>query len=802
MKALTRKEKIRLLSGVGDWHTYDCNGKLPSIMMTDGPHGLRKKEHDEDEKSKIATCFPTASAIACSWDTELVAKMADAIAKEAIAEKVSIVLGCGVNMKRSPLCGRNFEYYSEDPYLAGTLATAYIKAVQKQGVGTSLKHFAANNQETNRQTSNSQIDERALREIYLRAFEMVVKEAQPTTIMASYNRLNGTYACANKRLLTDILRNEWGFQGAVISDWGAAADVVACIKAGMDLEMPDSLGIHGKQIEKALKSGELTEEQLDQAVNRIVTLVESQANKLRTESVLYEEHHQLAVELECESAVLLKNNGMLPIKKGSTVVVIGDMAKHMRYQGGGSSHINTRKTNNALNSLKEQGLHVLYATGYRSETDTIDETLEEKAVELAKKGEKILFFGGLTEEIEGEGYDRTSLSMPKNQLHLLYRLREENPNIAVITFGGSAMEMPFAKAVKAILHMYLGGQGVGEACAKLITGEANPCGKLAETFPMTLRDVPSYEYFGKKTNNVQYRESLFIGYRYYTTYKKQVRYPFGYGLSYTTFAYSNLTCSQNLKTMNKDGSGKVCYTQGKLQVSLRVKNTGNFEGKEIVQLYIENPKCNFLRPIRELRGFAKVNLLPGEEKEVTMYLDESSFSIYDETEKAFIMPSGEYTIQIASSVENIRLEKKLMVNGIDYHRNDKKRLREYFMQSEHGFHITGAQFEELYQKPIQSFENTKKGEFTIYHPLEELAKHSLIAKITLGVSVAMVHYSYRNRKKNDPEVMMIVMGIREGMLDSVICQSKGALSYRLGEAIVLSANGHPIKAWMHLIGGM
>lgn len=790
METLTLEEKLRLLSGVGAWHTYDCNGKLPSILMTDGPHGLRKEETEQvgtNNKSKRATCFPTASAIACSWDVDVVAKMAAAIAREALAEQVSIVLGCGVNIKRSPLCGRNFEYFSEDPFLTGTLAASYINAMQELGVGTSLKHFAGNSQETNRQTSNSQIDERTLREIYLSAFEMVVKKAKPATIMASYNRLNGEYACANKRLLTNILREEWGFEGAVISDWGATADVVKCMKAGMDLEMPDSNGIHTKQLRKALTEGKITEEEIDRAVNKVRELIIDQAAKLKKDMrISYEEHHKLALELECESAVLLKNNGMLPLAKEAKVLVVGEMAVNMRFQGGGSSHINTAPTKNALRSLQDTGCQLEFCRGYHADTDAVDEKLEKEALEAAASGLPILFFGGLTEQIEGEGYDRTSLSIPANQIRLLEKLYQVNQKIAFIAFGGSAMELPFLNKVKAVLQMYLGGQAVGEACAKLLTGEVNPSGKLAETFPISLKDVPSYHYFGRKSDDVEYRESLFVGYRYYESYHRPVQFCFGHGLSYTSFSYSGLT----LNTKQ--------YQGGELTVTCKVKNTGTRFGKEVIQVYVKNPECNYLRPLKELRGFTKVSLQPGEEKEVSVILEERSFCIYDEGKSVFLMPTGKYEILVGASVKDIRLQTDLIVCGEDYRRDDRIRLKEYFHQTEEEFHITKGQFEILYGRTLSNFDCTRKGEFTIFHSLEQLAKHSLLGKIVLAFSTLAVMVIHRGKSADDPEVRMMKSGIREGMLDSVICQSGGMIPYKVGEAIVLSANGHHRKAVIKL----
>lgn len=790
MMELTIKEKIRLLNGVGPWETYDCNGKLPSIMMTDGPHGLRKQESKQvmqNNQSKIATCFPTASAIACSFNVDAVKKMAEAIADEALYEQVSIVLGCGVNIKRSPLCGRNFEYFSEDPFLTGTLATAYIKAMQEKGVATSLKHFAANSQETRRQTSNSQIDERALREIYLKAFEMVVKQAKPETIMAAYNRLNGAYCCANKELLTDILRNEWGFEGLVISDWGAAADIVACIKAGLDLEMPDSQGVHSKQLEQALEEGRITQEEIDIPVQRILHLVEKQKSLIKNTQIDYDAQHKIAKELATESAVLLKNDNFLPLKKEQELVIIGELAEHMRFQGGGSSHINTRPTKNAIQSLKDLGFNLNYQKGYTTGTVLVDHSLEIGALKLAEKGLPILFFGGLTNMSEGEGYDRSTLEIPENQKNLFYKLQRINPNIAFISFGGAPFTLPFIDKTKAVLHLYLAGQAVGEAVAELVSGMVNPSGKLAETFPLALEDVPSYSYYGKATDDVEYRESIFVGYRYYDSFHKDVLFPFGFGLSYTTFAYDHLQID------------KHHYSGGKLQVQMTLKNTGQVTGKEVVQIYVKNPKQNIIRANKELRGFQKIELSPQEEKTLEFTLDEQAFSIYDTEQKKEIMVSGDYEILVGSSSQDIRLKAIVEVKGQTISRNEKELFPDYFKRPTSAFHISKEQFAVLYGKPLSTFDQTKKGEFTIYNSLEQLAKHSLFAKLFLKIALSIVYGMNKGKDKKDPEVLMMVYGTKEGMLDSILLNSGGIVPYRIGEAIVLFTNGDCLKAWKKLL---
>lgn len=791
MENLTLEEKARLVTGVGGWHTYDCNGKVPSIMMTDGPHGIRKQLNENDfmTKNKIATCFPLECALACSWDTDAVSRMSEAIGEEALAEKISIVLGCGVNIKRSPLCGRNFEYFSEDPYLSGVLGAAYINTMQNLGVGTSLKHFAVNNQETHRYTSNSEVDERALHEIYLSAFEYIVKNAQPLTIMSSYNMINGVHSTGNKKLLTDILRKEWGFKGAVISDWGAAVGLDKCLKAGMDLEMPDSLGIHTKQLLKSCEDGHISEDEINRAADNVLTLAVSQAEKIKDYKFDFREHHKTAEEIECECAVLLKNNNMLPLDRYSKVLVIGDLAQNMRFQGGGSSHITTNPVKNAVEAMRELGVDVTYRRGYKADSSEVNEDLELEALNSCVSGVNVLFFGGLTEKIEGEGYDRKTIDIPENQLHLLKRISAISGRIAFIAFGGSVMDMKFVDNVDAVFDMYLGGEAVGEACAKLIFGLKNPCGKLAETFPMSLSDVPSYEYFGKDSDDVEYRESIFVGYRYYETYKKDVRFPFGYGLSYTKFEYSNI------KADCREFSG------GDLKVTCDIKNIGSMKGKEIVELYIENPQSSFLRPIKELRGFTKVELAPGETKTVSITLNDRSFSIYDERSEKFIIVSGDYKILIGASIKDIRLVEQIKVKGVDYDRDDRKRLAQYFDQHEGVFKISQEQFAVLYDKQLSNLDNKERGSLTIYDSLEKLQKYSFFAKMMMNLFVTAMKIMYKGRDKEDPEFIMNMNALKEGMLYSIVYQSGGMIPERLAEAIVLSANGHHLKSLVKLIRG-
>lgn len=713
LSKLTLEQKANLCSGVDFWHTaaYEETG-LPDIMVSDGPHGLRKQDEEADHlgaaESIKAICFPTASAMACSFDKELLQTVGDALGEECVAEGVAVLLGPGTNMKRSPLCGRNFEYFSEDPYLAGELAASLIEGIQGRNVGTSLKHFAANNQEWRRMSIDVQTDERTLREIYLAAFEKAVKKAQPWTIMCSYNRINGVYSCENKWLLNDVLREEWGFDGLVMTDWGAMNKRVPALKAGLDLEMPSSHGETDKQIVEAVKDGTLDESILDNAVLHVLNLVKKcTAHKPDTRPAYDKEaHHKLARKIASESAVLLKNDGILPLASGQKVAIIGEFAKNPRIQGGGSSHINCSQITSALDAFAainempdehicENGIcrmvpspdyDISYAAGYSTKEDKINETLESEAVELAKNADVCVIFAGLPDEFESEGYDRAHLNMPDCQNHLIDAICDVQKNVVVVLHNGSPICMPWLDRVNAVLEMYLAGQASGGAAADLLSGRVNPSGKLAESFPLRLEDNPSFLNFPGKRYEVSYSEGVFIGYRYYDKKKMDVLFPFGYGLSYTTFEYSNLkingtayedalvhsapfgSCpsgnlsADTLCSNNSAPAASILDTDG-VTVSVDITNTGKTSGKEIVELYVKNFIGIENRPEKELKEFAKVSLQPGETKTVTFTLDYRSFAYYNETVKDWFVESGLYHILIGASSRDIRLAAPLQVNG-------------------------------------------------------------------------------------------------------------------------------------------
>ena len=674
---LTLEEKASLCSGADFWHTKAIDRlNIPAAMVSDGPHGIRKQESLADHmgvaESIKAIGFPTASAMACSFDRDLLHKVGDTLGEECVAEDLAVLLGPGINMKRSPICGRNFEYYSEDPVVAGELGAAFVNGVQEHGVGTSLKHFAANNQEWRRMSISAEIDERTLREIYLAAFETVVKKAQPWTIMCSYNRINGVYSCENDWLLNKVLRDEWGFEGLVMTDWGAMDERVPSLKAGLDLEMPDCHGETDKLIVKAVQSGELEESVLDTAVERILTMVDKYLTARKgidPASMVHPlpssvergydvaAHHALARTTAEQSAVLLKNEDILPLQKDKKIAFIGEFAKVPRIQGGGSSHINNTSIESALDAA---GDSVSYAQGFHIDEETTDETLLQEAITLAKESDVAVIFAGLPDSFESEGFDRTHLNMPANQNELIARISEVQPNVVVVLHSGSPIAMPWLDNVAGVLQMYLAGQASGGAAVNLLFGDATPCGKLAETFPLHLEDNPSYLNFPGNREKVCYQEGVFIGYRYYDKKKMDVLFPFGYGLSYTDFTYSNMKVTVNGKNA---ADVDVIKETDEIVVSADITNTGNSDGAEIVQLYIKNPVVYEIRPEKELRDFAKVFLKAGETKTVTFTLNARAFSYYETRIHDWYAESGDYEILLASSSRDIRLQDTVSITG-------------------------------------------------------------------------------------------------------------------------------------------
>ena len=655
---MTLEEKAGICSGADFWHTKAVERlQIPDMMMSDGPHGLRKQDLEGDHlgvnDSIKAVCFPAGCAMASSFDRELLHRVGETLGKECQAENVGVILGPAVNIKRSPLCGRNFEYYSEDPYAASEIATAHIEGVQSQNVGTSIKHFCLNNQETRRMSISAEVDERTMHEIYLSAFEGAVKNAKPWTVMCSYNRINGVFGSENQETLTDILRKRWGYEGFVVSDWSAVNDRVPGLKAGLDLEMPSSFGENDALIVEAVKKGELDEAVVDQAVERILNIV-YRAQEGRKENAVFDRDadHELAREIAGETLVLLKNEDhILPLSKEQKLAVIGKYAKKPRFQGGGSSHINCHKVTAFLDCL-EEGMDYVYAQGYDDDRDEINEQMIAEAVEAAKDAAVAVIFAGLPDNFESEGYDRKHMRMPDCQNELIRRVTEVQKNVIVILHNGSPVEMPWISEVKGVIEAYLGGQAVGGAEYDVLFGRINPSGKLSETFPLKLSDNPSYLNFPGGQDTVEYKEGIFVGYRYYDFKEMDVLFPFGYGLSYTDFAYSNLKLDK--ETMKDSDT---------LTVSVDVTNTGKMAGKEVVEVYVRDLESSAVRPVRELKEFTKVALEPGETKTVTFALSKRSFAYYEPKVHDFYVEPGDFLVEIGRSSRDIVLSEKVTVTG-------------------------------------------------------------------------------------------------------------------------------------------
>lgn len=658
---MTLEEKARLCSGEGAWNTAALpEHDIPSLMLTDGPHGLRKQMGAQDHMgmndSVPATCFPTAAGLASSWNKDLIEQVGISLGEECQAEDVNILLGPGTNIKRSPLCGRNFEYFSEDPYLSAELTTKYIQGVQSQGVGTSLKHFAVNNQETKRFNIDVILDERTLREIYLASFESVIKQAQPWSVMAAYNKINGEYCSQNRNLLTGILREEWGFEGFVVSDWGAVSERDAALSAGMDLEMPDSNGVGSEKIVNAVRNGSMSEEILDTAVERILTAIcKALDNKKVHTTCNQKAHHDFAREVAAESMVLLKNDGqLLPLQKQGEIAVIGAFAKNPRYQGAGSSRVNPTQLDIPYDEIAKtaQPARVQYAQGYSLDTGEINIDLIEEAKKVASEADTVILFVGLPEKYDAEGVDRKHLRLPDNQNALIEAVTEIKSNVIIVLLNGSAVEMPWIHKVQSVLEAYLGGQSMAGAVADLLFGDKNPSGKLAETFPVKLSQTPAYINFPGESDKVEYREGLFVGYRYYDQAEIDVLFPFGHGLSYTFFEYSDLRVDRN-----------EIFDNEEVIVSVKVKNTGNRTGKEIIQLYVRDVECSVIRPVKELKGFEKIELAPGEEKMVTFKLGKRAFAYYNVELKDWHVESGNFELLIGRSSKEIELKETIKVNS-------------------------------------------------------------------------------------------------------------------------------------------
>lgn len=794
---LTLEEKAGLCSGMDNWSLKAVERLgLSSIMMTDGPHGLRKQiDHPEVNMGTSinapAVCFPTSSAIACSFDKDLVYDVGEAIAEECLAEKVSVLLGPGVNEKRSPLCGRNFEYYSEDPLVSGEMAAAMIKGVQSKNIGTSLKHFAVNNQEKRRMVINAVVDERTLRETYLKAFEIAVKKGKPWTVMCSYNRLNGTYCSENDYLLTDILRNEWGFDGAVVSDWGAINDRVLGLQSGLDIEMPSSQEINDNKLISAVRKGELKESLLDGTVCRIIELIIKSIDALQ-EDYHYdtEKHHKLAVRAAEESAVLLKNEaGILPGNIGQKAAVIGAMAVKPRYQGAGSSRINSIKVDCAKDFFKEIGIDYTFAQGYTlketQETLVADNEFINEACAIAKDKEIVYIFAGLPEGYESEGFDRTTLAIPDNQSRLIEMVAKVNPNVVVILSGGSVMHLPWADKVKGILLMYLGGEGSGKAAVNLLLGKAVPSGKLSESWPYRIEDTPAYHYFPGGNVTVEYRESIFVGYRYYEAAKKAVRYPFGHGLSYANFEYTDIT-------VDKDA---LDYTD-ELTVSFNIKNIGTVEAKETTFIFVGHKSDKVFLPVKELKAFEKVSLLPGEKKQVYITLNTSDFGYYNTLIKDWYAESGTYDIMVGASSLDCSLKISVQLNNTQREQPDYRgKANAYYNLNSGELLIPEQDFETIYGKKLPISNKKASRPYDLNNTLTDV-NHTWLGKLVIKYADKQAE---KGTKNSPEEKDMMRNMLREMPFHSIIYSSGGQFPENTMYALLDCLNGHYIKGFAKLI---
>ena len=775
LSQLTLEEKAALMQGKTMWTTWDLpRVGLPSIFLSDGPHGLRKQAGPADNlglnESIPATCFPTAAAMANSWDTELGEKLGQYLGAEAAANDVNILLGPGLNIKRSPLCGRNFEYFSEDPYLAGKMAAAYIRGIQRNGVAACPKHFAANSQELRRMSTDSVVDERTLREIYLTGFEIAVKESDPKSIMSSYNRLNGTYANENRDLLLDTLRGRWGFEGFVMSDWGASNDHVEGVRNGSALEMPAPGLDSAMNLVEAVKSGKLPEADLDARVEELLNVIAATYEPVlhAPKTIDREDYQAMARHCAAESIVLLENDGILPLKQGSRVAIVGEFAEKPRYQGAGSSLVNPTKVENLLDHLKGKGLNLLgYAPGYSRDSDGADLELIQEAVRLCAGADTVLLCMGLDERSEIEGQDREHLELPESQTSLLHAISRVNSNIVLVLSGGAPFRMPETKLYRAAIHGYLAGQAGAPAMADALVGIVNPSGKLSESWPMALEDTPCYRYYPGMERTCEYREALYVGYRYYDTAGIPVRYPFGHGLSYTTFSYSNLKADTNA-------------------VTFTVTNTGSVAGAEVAQVYASCLTSRIFRPKKELKGFAKVRLEAGESKEVTIALDDKAFRYFDMHTNQFEIESGTYEISVAASVSDVKLTATVEVAGTAV--PVAQDLPSY--ASAKVTDVSDTEFAALLGRPIPDGSWTKEIDWN--DPLSRLGD----AK---GRLIRMVFRALKKKMDSDPSDSMMLY-VFHLPLRGIAKTTAGMITENMVRDLLDMANGHGFSGFCRLIG--
>ena len=767
LSKMTLEDKISLCNGADFWHSKAmAQYGIPAVTMSDGPHGVRCQKDTGDmlgvNESQPSTCFPTAVASGAGWDPALLEAEGKAIGEEGLSYGVDVVLGPGVNIKRNPLCGRNFEYFSEDPFVAGAMGTAWVRGAQSAGAGSSLKHFAANNQEYKRFNGNSQVDERTMRELYLPAFEAVVKNAQPETVMCSYPRVNDVHASDNVWLLNDVLRKDWGFEGLVVTDWGALCNRVSAMRAGCDLSMPGGSNYMEDWVAEAVRDGSLPESAVDACAARVIALALKGETRPKGQAFDREAHHRLAQTIAEQGAVLLKNDGdLLPVAQ-TEMVLIGEMAHTMRYQGAGSSHINPTKLTSLCDALPD----VPFAAGCDAQGNVTEESLAE-AASLARTARVAVVCAGLPDAYESEGFDRENMAMPEGHIRLIETVAEANPNTVVVLFCGSAVETPWLDKVKAVLYMGLPGQAGGAAAANLLTGKANPCGKLTETWPLRYEDVPSRETFGKKTTH--YKEGLYVGYRYYDKAGVPVRFAFGHGLSYTTFTYSDLKIQDRT-------------------VTLTVTNTGALAGAEVVQLYLAPPQNGVYRPLKELKGFSKVTLVPGESTTVTFTLEDRSFAVWADGWK---VPAGTYGVLVGAASNDIRLQGTLGVSGETVPAPAWQKGSWY--ETLRGL-PTDEEFAALYGGPMQTDLPIEKGKFTMEHSTMELKDHSFVMMQMFKGTEATVAKGFGGKVDySNPTFKMLVMAGADAPLRAMVLSSGGAFGASMAEGLLATANGHPVE---------
>ncbi len=783
---LTTEEKIALVSGTDFMYTNPIPRlDIPSIRMSDGPHGLRIQQEKGDNgtsNSEIATCFPTAVTTSSSWNPDNAYKMGVCIGEEARHYGVNVVLGPGVNIKRNPLCGRNFEYFSEDPFLAGKMGCAEVNGIQSQGVGVSVKHFALNNSENFRFMGDSVADMRAIREIYLKPFEMIVENSSPETIMCAYNKINGVYCSQNEWLLSDVLRKEWGFNGLVMTDWGATHDRLEMLKAGLDLEMPGDTAICRKWISDGLISGKLPPSVLDDAVKNVLKLVEKHRND-KALPADFTAHHEIAKQIAIDSAVLLKNDGALPLDKQEEIFVCGELFEKMRYQGAGSSMINPALYSSPKTAFDNNGVCYKYAKGYLENQLETKEELITEALTLSADYEKVLVFAGLTDYVESEGIDRANMQLCPNQLELISALIKNGKKVIVILYGGSSIELPFADSVSAILNMFLPGQNGGNATYSLVFGEVSPSGKLAESWPLTYSDVPFSNEFSKTKTEV-YKESVFVGYRYYLTANKKVRYPFGYGLSYTKFEYNNLIL--------EDGKDSVL-------VSFNLTNVGNFDGAEVAEVYVKPPHNEVFGPLRELKGFEKVYLKKGETKALLIKINKEDLRYFNVKENKFVLESGKYSFMVCCDVETVKLKGELKILG------DEKRAPLY--DSEITKIYAHAKLEEVTNETFEKMAQVKIPKeppvtpITLESPLSDMRKTKL-GKVLHSAILSVAKNDMRKAKRlpdgieKDNKIkgaLLLERTLNTVSVNNASMTAGKSMPYNVAEGLVYLSNGKILK---------